>query len=389
VDSGHKVTDYCFYFQQFDACDRMAKQVHGHERREPLKVTAMDTNQTVRTAMIYFGLSLAAACRIAFAQDAQDQPPPLDPQQQQQQSPAPSGGWRRASDPPPAPPSLSNRPNYAEYPNYSQGQRSDLPPEQPAPPQLVIKSGTFVTVRINQLLSSDLNHPGDAFTASLARPMVVDGVIVAQRGQTVGGRVAAAQKAGRVDGVSHLGVQLTDLTLVDGQQVAVKSQLITRQGDTSVGRDVAAVGTTTAVGAAAGAAAGGGVGAGIGAGAGAVAGLIGVLLTRGLPTIIYPESVLTFRVEAPIAISTERAPYAFRYVDPNDYDRPYDTQGPPPGYHACAGPGCAPPLYYGYGYPWGGVGVYWGPSFFWGRGFYGRGFYGRGFYGGGFRGYHR
>ena len=40
-----------------------------------------------------------------------------------------------------------------------------------------IRPGTYVTVRINQPLSSDRNQPGDAFAASLARPLVVDGIM--------------------------------------------------------------------------------------------------------------------------------------------------------------------------------------------------------------------
>jgi hypothetical protein len=138
----------------------------------------------------------------------------------------------------------------------------------------------------------------------------------------------------------------------------------------------------------------------VGAGAGLIVGTIGVLLTRGRPTVIYPESVLTFQIEQPVTISTEHAPYAFRWIDPNEYDRPYNARGPqgpqgPPQY-AGAGYGYAPPAApyygygYGYGYPyypypyWGGVGAYWGPGFYFGgRGFYGGGFYGgRGFGGG-------
>ena len=72
----------------------------------------------------------------------------------------------------------------------------------PVPAQLTIKPGTYITVRLNQALSSDHNHAGDAFAASLVRPIVVDGVVVAGRGQTLGGRVAEAQKAGRVSGTS-------------------------------------------------------------------------------------------------------------------------------------------------------------------------------------------
>jgi hypothetical protein len=368
----------------------------------------------IRSATYYIAVTSLAACGLAFAQDPQDSPAPPDQAQAQQQipvppppsdqqMPAPNGNWRRASDPPQAPPAqptFAQRPNYAAYPNYGpqgqiqgqpQGQGPNGPPAPPpVPAQLTIKQGTYVTVRVNQPLSSDRNHPGDAFTATLVRPIVVDGVIVAPRGQTIGGVVKEAQKAGRVEGVSHLGVQLTDLTLVDGQQVPIQSQLITWKGDTSVGRDVAGVGATTAAGAAIGAGVNGGVGAGVGAGAGLIVGTIGVLLTRGRPTIIYPEAVLTFRVEAPVTIATDRAPYAFRYVDPNEYDRP-NNGGPQLGYRP---PPSAP--YYGYGYPyaygypyypypyWGGVGFGFYPGFY-----YGRGFYGRGFYGGGYRGFRR
>jgi len=362
----------------------------------------MKTHQIIRSAGFYLAVTSLAACSLVFAQDPQDQPPappdqaqqqstPPDQAQQQssapsdQQGPPPNGGWRRASDPPPAPPTFSQRPNYAQYPSYPspgqpQGQAPSGPPAPPpVPPQLSIKQGTYVTVRVNQPLSSDRNHPGDAFTATLVRPIVVDGVIVAQRGETIGGVVKEAQKAGRVEGVSRLGVQLTDLTLVDGQQVPIQSQLITWKGDTSVGRDVAGVAATTGTGAAIGAAVNGGVGAGVGAGAGLLVGTIGVLLTRGRPTVIYPEAVLTFRVEAPVTISTERAPYAFRYVDPNEYDRPYNNGGPQIGYRP------PPPTpYYGYPYPYYAYGYpYYYP--YWGFGFY-PGFYGRVFIGGGFHG---
>jgi hypothetical protein len=217
------------------------------------------------------------------------------------------------------------------------------------------------------------------------KPIVVDGIVVAQRGETVGGRVVEAQKAGRATGVSRLGIQLTELTLADGQPLSVKSHYINHRGPTSEGRDAAAIAGTTALGAAAGAVTGSGAAAGIGAGAGAVVGIVGVLLTRGYPTVIQPESVVTFQLEAPATLSTEHAPQAFRYMEPEEYDRPYDVQQPPPPpQYACAGYGCAPPPpYSGYYWPgfypyWGGV--YFGPSFFYGRGFYGRSFYGRGFH---------
>jgi hypothetical protein len=200
-----------------------------------------------------------------------------------------------------------------------------------------------------------------------------------------------------VEGTSRLGLQLTQLSLVDGNQAPVQSQMVTRNGQTSVGRDAFAIGGTTAVGAAIGAGVNGGVGAGVGAGAGAVVGILGVLLTRGKPTVIYPESVVTFQIQAPLDIATDKSPQAFQYVNSRPNYAGYG-QGPatgyrgqggygPGGYPATPGPGYgygpAPaPVYgpgyypgYAYGYPYpyyGGFGVYVGPGF----GYYGRGYYG-------------
>ena len=275
-----------------------------------------------------------------------------------------------------------NQPYPNQYPNQRYGSQPSAADYNrgPIPAKLTIKPGTFITVRLNQGLSSDRNQAGDGFAATLAKPVIVDGVVVADRGQTLGGKVVEAKKAGRVEGVSRLAVQLTDLTLLDGQPVPIQTQLFSKNGPTSVGRDVGAVGATTAAGAAIGAAADWGRGAAIGAGAGLLVGIVGVLVTRGHPTYLYPEQILTFRVEAPVTVSTEAAPQAFRWVGPYDYERPYDVQnrtGPPNGaYYGNSSPypyANPYPYYgYGYGYPyyWGpGVGVYWGRGWGgWGRG---------------------
>ena len=221
-------------------------------------------------------------------------------------------------------------------------------------------------------LSSDRNLRGDAFTASLVQPLVANGFVVARRGQTVGGQVVAAEKAGRGKGTSRLGIAMTELSLVDGRQVPIRTRFTEYQGGTSVGRDVSAVATTTGMGAAIGAVADGGFGAGMGAIAGAAAGMIGVLTTRGRPTVIYPEAILTFRLEDSLTISTEESARAFRAVVPEDYAR----QSTLNRRRAAAVP--PPPYYYG------GWNSWWYDPFYYPR-FYGPSFYyfsGPRFYGG-------
>jgi hypothetical protein len=259
---------------------------------------------------------------------------------------------------------------------------NDPAPNQAIPPAtLTMPAGTIIRLRVDEWLSSDRNVPGDVFSAVLDQPIVVDGWVIARRGQTETGAVAVAKKAGRVSGTSQLGVQLGELTLVDGQQLPIQTQMLQSSAGASHGQDAATIGTTTGVGAAIGAIAKGGTGAAIGAGAGAAAGIIGVLATRGKPTVIPPETVFSFRLQAPLTISTERSQFAFQPVTQGDYDSraPHARE---PHLAGPGGPGYPPPPYYGYpyGYPY--------PYAFYPRplgfGFYGG--YGFGHRYGGFRG---
>jgi hypothetical protein len=294
----------------------------------------------------------------------------------------------------------NNYPQYGQQPpqtgygqqgyGYNQQQSYAAPP--PVTASLTIPQGTYITVRINQLLSSDRNQPGDAFSATLVDPIVVNGIVVAEPGQTVGGHVAVVEKHG-VGHPAKLGIEITTLTLVDGQQASVITQLTSRRGGTTPGAvEAGTIIGTTGVGAAIGAAAGWGTGAAIGAGAGALAGIIGTVVTHNHASVITPEQVLTFQLEQPVTVNTTASQAAFRYVQPGEYEQggspgpggPY-AGGPyvasaAPAYPAYAYP--YPYAYYGYGYPY-----YWGPSFAF---YYGRGWYPYHYYGGyhGYAGYH-
>ncbi len=263
-------------------------------------------------------------------------------------------GWRRADE--------------ARDPNSAPAATASAPaaPAISVPSQIVVPAGTWISIRVNQPLSSDQNLPGDSFTASLAQPVVADGFLIARRGQTVAGRVAEAMKAGRGKGTSRLAIELTELSLVSGQQMPVRSQLAEYTGGTSKRRDATAVATTTGAGAAIGAAAAGGVGAGAGAAAGAVASTIGVLLTRGRATVVYPEAVLTFRTLEPLTINTDRSEHAYLPARQDDFEprlqhRTTQVMQPAPSI-----------MYGGFGWPYSPLGWGWGNG--WGGGWGGYGF---------------
>jgi len=295
----------------------------------------------------------------AGAQSPQDQAAQPAPQGDVQPAPAQAGSDSRPVISRDTIPQDPNHNGLPAPPRRAPSRRpaSQAAPTGPVPANLTVPAGTVIFTRLNEPLSSDHNHAGDTFTATLDRPIVVDGWVVASRGETIVGSVTTAQKAGRVKGVSQLGLELNEVTIVDGQQLRVASELWKGSAGTSHGADAAGIATTTGLGTIIGAAANGGEGAGIGAGAGAVAGIALVLLTRGKPTVLGPETLLSFRLKEPIAISTSRSQQAFQPVGPYDYSgsptlrqRGFGYAAYPPPYYTACGPywGCEP--YYGYGY---------------------------------------
>jgi hypothetical protein len=270
----------------------------------------------------------AGLCLGALPISAQDTPPPPPPQQQQQAPPPPS---------------------------QQMGQQQAGPPPEdqiPIPPMLNLPAGTLIQIRINNELSSEHNQAGDRFSASLEQPIIANGWVVARRGQLLTGRVVSVKKAGRISGTSQLGVEIVELTFVDGQILPVHTSLVQYSGGTTYGRDAGTVVGTTGLGAIIGGAAEGGGGAAVGAGIGAGAGILAVLTTRGRPTILFPETMLTFRLEAPLDISTERGQIAFQPVGQNDYPQDQDryAQRQQLVHRPAYGPGYGYPYAYPYAY---------------------------------------
>ena len=305
-------------------------------------------------------------------------------QQEQEQGQQADRPQEQPPDRPAARPTYA--PQDADKPPYARDNRSmqnapEPPPQpgqaaqpsQPVPSTLTVPAGTVLAIRTTDFLSSDKNQAGDPFTAVLDQPLIVNGWVVARRGQVLVGKVKDARKAGRIKGTSELEVELTDITVVDGRQLPILTELWKASGGTSHGQDAATIGTTTGVGALIGSAADWGRGAAIGAGAGAAVGLGAVLLTRGRPTIVEPETPLSFRLVDPLKIDTTQSQQAFLPVTQQDFDGGrMEHRGPRRVAGVYPGPYAYP---YGYPYPYVGFyGVY-------GGGYYGRGYYGHGYYG--------
>jgi hypothetical protein len=183
------------------------------------------------------------------------------------------------------------------------------PPAPVAPPeprQVTLTAGTLIPIRLIDGVSSQRNAAGDTFTASLDKPLVADGLVIAERGARAEGRVVTSDQGGKVKGVAGISIELTRIHTSDGQVIAVRTDPFQKQAEQSQGKDAAKVGGGAALGAIIGAIAGGGKGAAIGAAAGGGAGAGAVLLTRGQPATLPSETRISFRLSAPVTVVEKR-----------------------------------------------------------------------------------
>ncbi len=206
-------------------------------------------------------------------------------------------------EPPPAPASTiaSTSPAPAVAPETHAEPAPPPPPPQPL--TVTIVPGTLLSARLAETLSTEKVQTGETFTGTLDRPLVVDGLVIADRGARVEGSVVEAVRAGRVRGVASLSIRLVRLLTSDGQRVDIQTNVFHKEGETSRKEDAAKVGGGAALGAIIGAIAGGGKGAAIGAGVGGAAGAGTVAATRGKPAVLPVETRIDFRLSQPVTLT--------------------------------------------------------------------------------------
>lgn len=169
-----------------------------------------------------------------------------------------------------------------------------------------VPAGTRLVVRMIDSVNSKTNRVGDTFTASLERPLDVNGTVVAQRGARVYGMLEQVKSAGKIKGQSELRLALTGIE-INGSTHPITTGSYEVRGKSRGKNTAKKVGIGAAVGGVIGAIAGGGKGAAIGAGVGAGAGTAAQVLTHGQQINVPSETVLDFTIEQPVMLPVANA----------------------------------------------------------------------------------
>ena len=194
----------------------------------------------------------------------------------------------------PAPPPPANEPTPAP-----------VPPFHPSAEFRTIPSGANLAVRTSQTINSETAAPGQTYRGILEAAVVdTRGEVAIPRGARATLVVRQAKGQGKVEGRSDLVVDVGSV-VVDGRTYRLETSDFAEKGNQGLGankRTGEFLGGGTALGGIIGALAGGGKGAAIGALSGAAAGTATQTTTRGKPARIPAETILNFRLEAPVRI---------------------------------------------------------------------------------------
>lgn len=167
--------------------------------------------------------------------------------------------------------------------------------------RIVLPAGTAFDVRLEETLDTKNNRSGDRFTATLYRPIAVDGRVVLPRGTRCSGHLVESASSGRFKGRAVMSLDLDSFHL-NGKNYEIDTSHMSETSGRHRKRNLALIGGGGGLGSAIGAIAAGPAGALIGAGAGAAAGTTGAGLTGKKNVRIPVETPLSFTLRSPVEI---------------------------------------------------------------------------------------
>jgi hypothetical protein len=92
------------------------------------------------------------------------------------------------------------------------------------PVKLTVPPGTYMTVELQDGISTEQSSPGDEFNGSLSKDVIVDGLTAFEKGSVVHGRVVEVQEPGREKGRAQLKLELTSVEH-NGKDVSIQTQM--------------------------------------------------------------------------------------------------------------------------------------------------------------------
>src|SRR6478735_2231402 len=193
-----------------------------------------------------------------------------------------------------------SRSSIAEVTRVSAADRASEPVER----TLTVPDDTAFDVTLDTALASDSSRVEQPVRATIASPIVIDGITVIPAGSSLTGHVTHVSESGKVKGRAELAFRFTRLT-AGSVTYDIDTKPLSYVAASTKKDDAVKIGAGAAAGALIGAIAGGGKGAAIGTAVGAGAGTGVVLATDGKEIQLAEGRKLKVSLTTPLAIRTK------------------------------------------------------------------------------------
>lgn len=218
---------------------------------------------------------------------------------------APAPGATSTSSQSAPPPQVASVPEPERSAPAPVRERAPEPTRRPEEPTTVtIPAGERLSIRTTEMIDSGRASEGQRYRASLEAPLTAHGRVIVPAGAPVTLEVVSVKGAGRIKGNSELSLRTTSLEY-RGRNYSLNSSVYADEGKARGKNTAIKTGIGAAAGALIGGLAGGGKGVAIGSAAGGGAGFGWNALSHGQQVKIPAESVLSFRLQAPLTIPTQ------------------------------------------------------------------------------------
>ena len=198
-------------------------------------------------------------------------------------------------------------------PSAAGAQKPAVEPAKPFEPQpesarvpqfeeLILPASSVIGLQLDTPLSSERARVEDRVEARVSRDVMAAGRVAIPAGSRLIGTVTEVDKGGKVKAAAQIGIRFHTLVLADGNQVSIRTDPISRSGESPAAGSAKKIGGGAILGGIMGGGKGAAIGAATGAGGGTAAVMAGDRAAVNVPAGTFMNATLS----SPATITVER-----------------------------------------------------------------------------------
>ena len=172
--------------------------------------------------------------------------------------------------------------------------------------ELVVPASSVISLQVQSPVSSERARVEERVDARVTRDVMADNSVAIPAGSRVLGTVTAVERGGKIKERARLDVRFHTLVLADGTEVPMRTETVSRFGESPTGESARKIGGAAAGGAILGAIIGGGKGAVIGGASGAAGGTAVVMAGDRNAATLAAGTILSVRLASPVTIEVAK-----------------------------------------------------------------------------------